>query len=240
MPLVRGRCIMDDRRIVLPGVMAGLLLSATAFAFSPLLMPDSYSWIAHTLSQAAAQGQEGGWLSRLGFLLAGLTILRLTSPDVVDWMPLARHVHRLTGALVLAAMAFTDRSWDATAPYDRVENIIHSAVATSIAISFSVGVLVVLYEKQVMTGRVPLLESVVVAVQIAMPPMMLAWVEGTGIIERVMFGAAFIWYGWEVLRCAGLVGARERSVKSAEPAASRYLGLELRRVLHIRPRGEVR
>lgn len=226
---------MDDRRVALAGVITGLLMSATAFAFSPMLMPSSYSWIAHTLSQAAAQGQDGGWLSRLGFLLAGLAILRLTLSDVVDWMPLARQAHRITGALMLAAIAFADRSWDVTAPYDRVENIIHSAVATFIAISFTLGVLVVLYEKRVMTGRLPLLESAVVAVQIAMPPMMLAWVEGTGLIERVMFGAAFLWYSWEVLRCAGLVGTDESSLKVAEPAASRFLDLELRRLLRLPP-----
>jgi hypothetical protein len=219
--------------------MAGLVLSGIAYAVSPLLMPDSYSWIAHTLSQAAAQGQEGGWLSRLGFLLAGLTILRLSSPDVVDWMPLARQCHRVTGVLVLAAIAFTDRSWDATAPYDRVENIVHSTIATSIALSFTVGVLLVLYEKRVLTGRVSLLESVVVAVEIAMPPMMLVWVEGTGLIERVMFGAGFFWYGWEVLRCARLVGTGEPSPKVAEPSATRFLDLGLRRFLRLPPQGRV-
>lgn len=230
---------MDDRLTVRAGVIAGLALATVAFAVSPLLMPDSYSWIAHTLSQAAAQGQEGGWLSRLGFLLAGLTILRLASPDVVDWMPIARHLHRLTGVMVLAAIAFTDRSWDVTAPYDRIENILHSAVATLIVISFSLGVLMVLYEKRLMTGRLPTLETAVVAVQIAMPPMMLAWVEGTGLFERVMFGAAFLWYGWEVLRCAGLVGADTLSQKAAEPSANRVLDLGLRRLLRLRPMGGV-
>lgn len=226
---------MDDRRVVVGGILAGLVLSATAFALSPLLMPDSYSWIAHTLSQAASQGQEGGWLSRVGFLLAGLTILRLTSIDVVDWMPIARHVHRTTGLLVLAAVAFTDRSWDVTAPYDRVENIIHSAVATLICITFALGVLLVMYQKRFVTGRWPVMDAAIVAVQIAMPPMMLAWVEGTGLFERVMFGAAYVWYGWEVARCAGFVAVEDPSLETAEPAASRYLDLELRRVLHLRP-----
>lgn len=226
---------MDDRRIVLSGIFAGLFLSATAFALSPLLMPDSYSWIAHTLSQAASQGQDGGWLSRVGFLLAGLTILRLASSDVVDWMPLARNVHRLTGVLVLSAVAFTDRSWEVTAPYDRVENIVHSAVATLIAISFTLGVLLVMYQKRFVTGRWPVIDGAIVAIQIAMPPMMLVWVEGTGLIERVMFGAAYVWYGWEVARCAGLVGADEPSLSTAEPAATRYLDLELRRMFHLRP-----
>lgn len=228
---------MDDRRIVLSGVIAGLLLSVAAFALSPLLMPASYSWMAHTLSQAASQGQEGGWLSRVGFLLAGLTILRLTSPDVVDWMPIARHVHRLSGTLVLAAIAFTDRSWDASAPYDRVENIIHSAVATGIAISFTLGVLLVMYEKRFVTGRWPVLDGAIVAIQIAMPPMMLVWVEGTGLIERVMFGAAYLWYGWEVARCAGWLRAQTPSLSTNEAAASQFLEGELRRMLHLRPPG---
>lgn len=231
---------MDDRRLVLPGIIAGLLLSATAFALSPLLMPDSYSWVAHTLSQAGAQGQEGGWLSRVGFLFAGLTVLRLARFDVVDWMSIARIAHRLNGALLLAAVAFSDRSWDAGAPYDRVENIVHSAIATMIAISFTFGVLLVAYQKWFVHGRLPMLETIVVAVQMVMPPMMLVWVEGTGLIERVMFGTAFVWYGWEVLRCAGFVRAAHASRGSVEPEATRLLQFELRRMLHLPPADGIR
>lgn len=221
---------MGDRDSVRPGVLAGLVLSLLAFSLAPFLMPASYSWIAHTLSQAAAQGQEGGWLSRVGFLLAGLTILRLSSRDVVDWSPLARSIHRVTGTLVLAAIAFTDRSWDANAPYDRVENIIHSAVATSIAISFSLGVLVVLNEKRLRRGRWPLLESVIVTLQILLPPMMLVWVEGTGLIERAMFGAAYVWYGWEILRCSGYAFAKKPQ-RDRDGATRRLARFDLRRVL---------
>lgn len=222
---------MGDREVVRPGVFAGLVLSVVAFTLAPLLMPASYSWIAHTLSQAAAQGQEGGWLSRLGFLLGGLTVLRMSSRDVVDWPPLARSIHRVTGTLVLAAIAFTDRSWDASAPYDRVENIIHSAVATMIAVSFSLGVLVVLNEKLMRRESFPLLETCVVAIQILLPPMMLVWVGGTGLIERVMFGAAFLWYGWEILRCSGLAFAwREDEERGG--AADAHAHIDLRHVLN--------
>lgn len=221
---------MDDRRLVFPGIITGLLISALAFSLAPLLMPASYSWTAHTLSQAASQGLEGGWLSRLGFLIGGLTIMRLARPDVIDWWPLPRLLHRVVGAMTLAAVAFTDRSWDPNAPYDRVENIVHSAVATGISISFSLGVLLVLEQKRQQHGRIPLLEVAVLATEIILPPLMLVWVEWTGVIERAMFSAAYVWYGFEVLRCAGLVIPRP-DVQESWTRLVQLVGIDLRRWL---------
>ncbi len=224
---------MDDRRRVFPGIVAGLLISALAFSLAPLLMPSSYSWTEHTLSQAASQGLQGGWLSRLGFLIGGLTIMRLARPDVIDWWPLPRLLHRVAGAMMLAAVAFTDRSWDPNAPYDRLENIVHSAVATAGSVSFSLGVLLVLEQKRQQHGRIPLLEVVVLATEIVLPPLMLVWVEWTGVIERAMFSAAYVWYGCEVLRCAGLA-IPGRNVHDSGTWLVQFVGMDLRRWL--RPR----
>lgn len=226
---------MDDHRLVRPGVIAGLLLSALAFTLAPLLMPSTYSWIAHTLSQAASQGLQGGWLSRLGFLLGGLTIMRLARPDVVDWSPLPRLLHRIVGAMTLAAVAFTDRSWDPHAPYDRVENIIHSAVATSISISFTLGVLLVLTEKRQRQGRIPLVESTVIALEIILPPLMLVWPGWTGVIERLMFTAAYLWYGREVLRCGGLA-IRLPDAPESWAKLAQLVSIDVRRRLDPRQR----
>lgn len=195
---------MDGCRLVRPGILAGLLLSAVAFLLAPLLMPSSYSWIAHTLSQAASQGLQGGWLARLGFLIGGLTMMRLARPDVIDWLPAPRLLHRIAGVMTLAAVVFSDRSWDSNAPYDPFENIIHSAVATTISISFTLGVLLVLKQKRQQHDRVPLMESAVIAIEIIFPLLMLVWPGWTGIIERLMITAAYVWYGIEVLRCGGL------------------------------------
>lgn len=228
---------MDDRRFVRPGILAGLLISAVAFALAPLLMPPTYSWIAHTLSQAASQGLQGGWLARLGFLIGGMTMLRLAWPDVVDWAPLPRLLHRIAGAMTLAAVAFTDRSWDPHAPYDRVENIVHSAVATTISVSFTLGVLLVLQQKRQRHGRIPVFEVGVIAIQVLLPPLMLIWPGWTGVIERLMFSAAYLWYGREVLRCGDL-SLRVPDLSDAWARLAHMVSVDARR--RVRPRQQQR
>jgi TRAP-type C4-dicarboxylate transport system permease small subunit len=55
--------------------IAGLVASALALALAPLLLPTSYSWVAHTTSESAAQGVPGSWLARVGFLVFGAAVL---------------------------------------------------------------------------------------------------------------------------------------------------------------------
>src|SRR3972149_9736058 len=56
-----------------------LLLSLLALLLAPSLMPASYSWFRHTTSVSAAQGISGAWLARLGFLLFGFALFRLSA-----------------------------------------------------------------------------------------------------------------------------------------------------------------
>jgi hypothetical protein len=196
----QGRCIMQVRRVACAEVLLGLLLSAFAFALSPLLMPTSYSWVAHTLSQAASQGQPGSWLSRVGFLIAGLTILRLSSCARLEWSQLTRSLHRVTGVAMLGAVAFTDRSWDPNTPFDPLENAVHSAIATMIFMTFAFGVLTNVHRRFITGQGIAKFDLVCIALILFLPPMMLVTPGFTGLIERVMFGLAYLWYGVAVAR----------------------------------------
>jgi hypothetical protein len=55
-------------------------------------MPESYDWIEHTTSESAAQGVEGAWLARLGFLSFGLAVLWLSTGIKQTWARGARGV----------------------------------------------------------------------------------------------------------------------------------------------------
>ena len=55
-----------------------LLSSVLSLFIAQLIMPDSYSWIAHTTSESAGQGVEGAWLARLGFITFGLAVIWLS------------------------------------------------------------------------------------------------------------------------------------------------------------------
>ena len=74
------------------GILCALVISATCLLLAPALMPESYSWIQHTTSESAAQGVEGAWLARLGFVTFGLGVLWLTALLRVVWGRLAQPV----------------------------------------------------------------------------------------------------------------------------------------------------
>jgi hypothetical protein len=65
-----------------PAVIVLLLAAMAALALAPLLMPDSYSVLGHSVSESAAQGVDGAWLARLAFLLSVSPCSYLPSPLV--------------------------------------------------------------------------------------------------------------------------------------------------------------
>ena len=71
-------------RLAQGAVLAGLVASGLALALSPALLPENYTWVSNTTSEAAAQRVEGAWLARLGFLLFGLFL----STGLIDAQPL--------------------------------------------------------------------------------------------------------------------------------------------------------
>jgi hypothetical protein len=57
------------------GILALYLVAILSLALAPLLMPAGYDWVRHTTSESAAQGLDGAWLARLGFVAFGLAVL---------------------------------------------------------------------------------------------------------------------------------------------------------------------
>ena len=118
-----------------------LAASAASLALAPALMPESYSWVSHTTSDSAAQGVDGAWLARLGFLFFGLGVLALGRISSASWGRMAAASHATFGISMIATAAFSSRSWEPGVPFDQTEDLLHSAAATLMAVAFSVGVL---------------------------------------------------------------------------------------------------
>ena len=87
----------------------GLLAALTALALAPLLMPDTYSVRGHSVSESAAQGVEGAWLARLGFLLFGFAVLSLALDPGSTWGRWGRRAHAGFGVSMIAAAVFLGR-----------------------------------------------------------------------------------------------------------------------------------
>ncbi len=175
-----------------------LALAALCFAVAPMLMPASYSVVENAISESAAQGVEGAWLARTGFLLFGFGVLRLAGL-AEHWGPWGRAAFGLFGVAMIGAATFSHMPWEAV-PFVELEDRLHSVAASVVGLSFTVGVLLVLFQRTRgdIAGRVFDLAAIAIAPTISM---IMFNVDGiAGLVQRIMFGVAFMWFGTEAVR----------------------------------------
>jgi hypothetical protein len=204
---------MSDARRGGGAVLIGLLLSTAALAAAPALMPASYTWVANTTSESAAQGVSGAWLARLGFVLFGLSVILLAAACVNRWGRWAVAFHASFGVFMITAAAFATRSWTG-APFDRTEDALHSAAATAMGFGYAIGVITTFARARRRGQPRPWWpDAVAVASSVAVPMGMIALPDVDGVLQRVMFAIAYAWYASEAVR--SLVPARAAARRAA-------------------------
>jgi hypothetical protein len=185
---------------------AGLVLlllvgSVVSVLFAPLLMPASYSIVEHSISESAAQGVEGAWLARLGFMMFGLAVLLLASIAGDRWGIWGRIAHRVWGVSMIGAAVFSHMPWLDT-PYDAFEDTLHSIASFAVGMSFIVGVLLVTFRRGPGAGPVRAFDWIAIGIALVVPLVMFNLTDVAGVVQRVMFAVAYTWYGLEGLRLA--------------------------------------
>ena len=184
---------------------AGVVLLACSFlclALAPAVMPDDYDWVEHTTSEAGAQGVDGAWLARLAFVLFGLAVLVIAARVAPRWGARATAAHRVFAVAMLAVAAFSARAWSDGAAYDPTEDALHSVAATVVGVAFALGVLAVAAAGREKGESFRVFDAVAVAMAVLVPLAMVV-VDGTeGLLQRLMFLVAYLWYGREALPAA--------------------------------------
>ncbi|MBE0409633.1 MAG: DUF998 domain-containing protein [Anaerolineales bacterium] len=178
-------------------VVLVLVFSFGSLLAAPLLMPDSYHWIEHTTSHSAAQGVEGAWLARLGFLLLGLAVIWLAAIRKANWPRAAVWMHAAFGVFMVATAAFSVRPWIEGLPFDPIEDALHSFTATAMGFAFAFGVLARWLRRQREDRLSRLLDIVALAASVGIPLIMVYQADIGGLVQRLMFLIAYIWYGRE-------------------------------------------
>jgi hypothetical protein len=164
-----------------------------------MLMPDSYSIIEHSVSESAGQGVEGAWLARFGFLFLGFSVLLIAS-RAQHWGVWGRVAHRVYGVAMIATATFAHMPWE-DVPYDAFEDSLHSAAATLVGFSFTVGVLLVAFRRPARQRAARVLDGIAVLAALAISALvMFELVDTAGLVQRIMFGIGYLWYGIEATR----------------------------------------
>jgi hypothetical protein len=182
------------------GIASCLAASALALVLAPLNMPDSYNWVEHTTSESAAQGVEGAWVARAGFVLFGLTVLWLSHIAAVRWQRWGTVLFVAFGVFMVFAAAFSSRSWETDAAYDRVEDVLHSIAATGMGFAFALGVLFVALTRGASARLHHGLDATAIIGSVLLPLGMSVWDDYAGVLQRAMFVIAYAWFAVEVLK----------------------------------------
>jgi len=176
-----------------------LVASAVCLATAPLLLPPSFSWIAHTTSESAAQGIVGAWLARMGFLFWGFGVLWEVRLNRSRWDKWTVRLHLAFGVFMIATAAFSARSWVAEARFDPIEDTLHSFTSMAMGFAFALGVLGAMLHKMRQGSRGVAFDVIAMAIATLIPICMAIWGDVDGLLQRLMFLIAYAWYIREAL-----------------------------------------
>jgi hypothetical protein len=198
-PPEQSAVALSRRRPVAAAVLVTLISSAACLALAPALLPASYSVTEHAISESAAQGLEGAWLARLGFVLFGFAVLASASIAGDRWGLWGGLFHRLFGAAMIGVAAFSHRPWEDDLPFDEVEDNLHSVMSSVVGVAFTAGVLIVMLRRgpTARWGRV--FDGTAIVAATVIPMIMLNASGIAGLVQRVMFAVAYLWHGEEAI-----------------------------------------
>ncbi|MGB7980567.1 MAG: DUF998 domain-containing protein [Candidatus Nanopelagicales bacterium] len=172
-------------------------------ALAPLGLPSSYSWVRLGTSEAAAQGVAGAWVTRAGFVLLGLAVLGVCVLRHGAWRSLATGLHACFGVGMVMVAVYSHAPWEAGVPYVELEDRLHTVFASVVGFAFIAGVATTLAVRRPRT-RASLVGDVS-ALLIASTVPLLMDSSYWGVLQRLMFLTAAIWYAVQVRRPAAPV-----------------------------------
>ncbi|WP_407317898.1 DUF998 domain-containing protein [Isoptericola halotolerans] len=183
-------------------VVALLAASAACVALAPLAVPETYDLVRHSVSEAGGQEVPGAWVARTGFVLLGLAVLLEAAFARETWGPWGRSAHGVYGTAMVLVGAFSHRPWY-SAPWDRVEDSLHSVAATTMGFAFVIGVLAVGIRRGPHPGPVRVLDTVAIVASVVLPLIMWTAPDVQGAAQRLLFAVCYTWFAVEALRLAG-------------------------------------
>ena len=186
--------IDDARRVSFTWLTLALLSgSVVCLAVAPFLLPDGYSWIAHTVSESGGQGVGWGWVVRIGVLMAACAGFLMVALAGRRWSLGARFFIRFYSAALIGVALVADGSWDDSRPYNHLEAFFHTFSAFWAAVGFALGVLLVSLRRTGVSPWVRSYDLLLVAATITIPILMLVFEPYAGMLQRTL---ALLGYGW--------------------------------------------
>ena len=113
---------------------------------------------------------------------------------------IAISLHAAFGAFMVATAAFSSRSWEASLPFDRIEDVLHSIASNAVGLSFTCGVILILLQRPRAQRWRRIFDCAAFVAAALIPLSMAIWGEIDGVLQRSMFVIAYAWYSGEAVR----------------------------------------
>lgn len=178
-------------------IIVMLVASFAMVASAPLLMIDSYSWIANTISESGAQGVDGAWLFRIGVLMAAAATTTMVA-TAGDGLPASsKRALALYALSLVAAAAFPEKPW-LDGPYNEMIAGLHTVAAFNTGLWFGIGVFAASRHRSSTT--VVTYDVVMVVMVATIPILMLVFDSFEGLFQRILIVAGYVWLFLEASR----------------------------------------
>ncbi len=170
--------------------LTGVLALLLAMGIGPIFSVNSYSSVAHTLSQLGAQGAPGRWIVNAGFVTFGLGVfvdaLRRFGSE-----PLGAACFLVFGGAMALCGVYSHRPIDLALAYDPTEDKWHSVFAMAMGFAFTFGTAWFAWKAGPTMHRLAGMAAAATAVVL---PLGMVVVPGLqGLIQRLMFFVSFAW-----------------------------------------------
>ena len=188
-----------DPRWAAASVLPLLVASAALVLVAAIAMPTGYSWRILSISESAAQGQNNAWIARLAFICFGSAVLALSFAMRSRWARVTYWMNLAFAAFMLGAASFSHKPWLPGIPYDEFEDVLHSVCATGMGFAFCAAVVARFFQRSNhdQAGRV--LDVLALVAAITLPLVLGSSSNSGGLMQRVMFAIAYVWFGREAL-----------------------------------------
>ncbi len=173
--------------------IAAIMLAALGVLLTPSAMDAGYSWLQNSISETGGQGVANAWLGRSTLFLSGTGVLLVTALKWRVWSTTAKFSMALFGTMWCLSAFFSTKSWVSAAPFDVAESIIHSALASAMAIVV-LGALALGLRKTNVTKTDGALAFLLASAATFLPLASLLYPDLAGLFQRLMFLYTYFWF----------------------------------------------
>ena len=165
---------------------------------APLMLDASYSPVANSISESAAQLTDGAWLARFALAFAGMGVLATVQVKARRWPAATIIAYGLFGAFWILTAVFSMRSWIAGAPFEPVEDALHSFFASAMGVVV-VGALARASTSWKGRSRIAVLALLLTSASTLLPLAGLLCPDAAGLFQRAMFLVAYVYFVFEAV-----------------------------------------